>query len=186
MDCFTPGVNDQRFQGWGRLCYPRKHLQSSHLCTRRHGFKVEGIRKNRHRSFFKNTIAVVINYCNGENLKWIWKAAVCLPVWTGYFSTRFKIFVMECFVLVLFQIINWEFNFWKPIVRIIMHVSILHIFWFFSLLSSFSPSRNVDVTKLNEVKFLKLEIKQQYSTIFVLVPPPSNSNYIANAIADIK
>lgn len=67
-----------------------------------------------------------------------------------------------------------------------MHVSILHIFWFFSLLSSFSPSRNVDVTKLNEVKFLKLEIKQQYSTIFVLVPPPSNSNYIANAIADIE
>ena len=43
------------------------------------------------------------------------------------------------------------------------------------------------MTELSEVKVLKLEIKQQYSVIFVLAcSPTSNSNYIVNAIADIE
>jgi len=43
------------------------------------------------------------------------------------------------------------------------------------------------VTELNEVNILKVEVKQQYSIIFVLAASlPSNSNYIVNTIADIE
>lgn len=67
-----------------------------------------------------------------------------------------------------------------------MHMSIFHIFYFFILFSSFSHPKNFDVTKLKYVMILKLE-SEQYSITFVLTSsPPSNSNYITNAIADIE
>ena len=43
------------------------------------------------------------------------------------------------------------------------------------------------MTELNEVNILKVEVKQQYSIIFVLASSlPSNSNYIVNTVADIE
>lgn len=43
------------------------------------------------------------------------------------------------------------------------------------------------MTELNEFNILKVEIKQQYSIIFVLASSvPSNSNYIVNTVADIE
>ena len=43
------------------------------------------------------------------------------------------------------------------------------------------------MTELNEVNILKVEVKQEYSIIFVLASSlPSNSNYIVNTVADIE
>ena len=56
----------------------------------------------------------------------------------------------------------------------------------FPLISSFFHFGDLDANRLNGVKILKLEIKKQYYIIFVLASQPSNSNYIANAIANIE
>lgn len=115
-----------------RMRYPRKHLQSLLIYTTCHWFKRLGNRKIRHCDFFK-TIMVVINHFNEENMKRILQDyVVCL---SKYYSTRLKIFVIECFVLAPFQIIIWDFSVLKAFVRIKMHVSILHIFCFYCLCS---------------------------------------------------